>query len=152
MKKALALLLAVIMVLSMAACGAGGNNAPAEEGKVFNIYAWNEEFKGFFEKYYEVPEGITVNWIITPNDGGAYKNKLDESLLNQANVPADEKIDMFLLEVDHNIMQYTNSEFTQDIKALGVTDFSNAYTYTVQAASDASGVVRVFPPSAAPPL
>ena len=164
MKKAFALLLALIMVLSMVACGAaetpeapktdnpapeapkGDEPAPeapvAEEGKVFNIYAWNEEFKGFFEKYYEVPEGITVNWIITPNDGGAYKNKLDESLLNQANVPADEKIDMFLLEVDHNIMQYTNSEFTQDIKALGVTDFSNAYTYTVQAASDASGVVK----------
>ena len=42
--------------------------APAsEEGKVFNIYAWNEEFKGFFEKYYTVPEGVTVNWIITPS-------------------------------------------------------------------------------------
>jgi len=142
MKKAFALLLALVMVLSLAACGAGGNNAPAEEGKVFNIYAWNEEFKGFFEKYYTVPEGITVNWIINPNDGGVYKDKLDEALLNQANVAADEKIDMFLLEVDHNILQYTNSEFTQDIKALGVTDFSNTYPYTVQAASDASGVVK----------
>lgn len=39
----------------------------SEEGKVFNIYAWNEEFKGFFEKYYTVPEGVTVNWIITPS-------------------------------------------------------------------------------------
>ena len=166
MKKALALLLALVMVLSLAACGASepapeapkadapaaeapkaeepaAPEAPvAEEGKVFNIYAWNEEFKGFFEKYYEVPEGITVNWIITPNDGGAYRNKLDEALLNQANVPADEKIDMFLLEVDHNIVQYANSEFTQDIQALGVTDFSNTYPYTVQAASDASGVVK----------
>jgi len=164
MKKALALLLALVMVLSLAACGAAETPAPeapkaetpapeapkaeepkAEEpaeGKVFNIYAWNEEFKGFFEKYYEVPEGITVNWIITPNDGGAYRNKLDESLLNQENVPADEKIDMFLLEVDHNIVQYANSEYTQDIQALGVTDFSNTYPYTVQAASDASGVVK----------
>ena len=160
MKKALALLLALIMVLSLVACGGAADpteppktddpveNTPeqggetAEEGKVFNIYAWNEEFKGFFEKYYEVPEGITVNWIITPNDGGAYKNKLDEALLNQENVPEDEKIDMFLLEVDHHIMQYTNSPYTQDIKALGVTDFSNAYAYTVQAASDASGVVK----------
>ncbi len=164
MKKAIALLLALIMVLSLAACGgdkpvetqpkddkpvetkapeAGESKDPvAEEGKVFNIYAWNEEFKGFFEKYYKVPEGITVNWIITPNDGGAYKNKLDEALLNQENVPADEKIDMFLLEVDHNIMQYTNSPYTMDIQSIGVTDFSNTYAYTVQAASDASGVIK----------
>ena len=165
MKKAIAMLLAMIMVLSLVACGGGATAeapkaeepkteapkaeepkaeapAEAEEGKVFNIYAWNEEFKGFFEKYYEVPEGITVNWIITPNDGGAYRNKLDESLLNQENVPADEKIDMFLLEVDHNIIQYANSEYTQDITALGVTDFSNTYAYTVQAASDASDVVK----------
>ena len=164
MKKALSLLLAVVMMLSLAACGSKAAETPApattqaaapaetqatateaasaEEGKVFNIYAWNEEFKGFFEKYYTVPEGVTVNWIITPNDGGAYKNKLDEALLNQDNVPADEKIDMFLLEVDHNIMQYTNTEYTQDIVALGVTDFSNTYPYTVQAASDANGVVK----------
>ena len=31
---------------------------------------------------------------------------------------------------------------TQDVAALGVTDFSNTYEYTVQAASDASGVVK----------
>ena len=164
MKKALSLLLAVVMMLSLAACGSKAAETPApattqaaapaetqatateatpaEEGKVFNIYAWNEEFKCFFEQYYTVPEGVTVNWIITPNDGGAYKNKLDEALLNQDNVPADEKIDMFLLEVDHNIMQYTNTEYTQDIVALGVTDFSNTYPYTVQAASDANGVVK----------
>ena len=165
MKKALALLLALVMVLSMAACGASepaatdapkteapATDAPAteapateapaaEEGKVFNIYAWNEEFKGFFEKYYTVPEGITVNWIINPSDGGLYQDKLDEALLNQANVPDDEKIDLFLAEADY-ILKYTNSEFTQDITALGVTDFSNTYEYTVQAASDANGVVK----------
>ena len=140
MKKAITIILALVMVLGLFAGCQGATSD--EEGKVFNIYAWNEEFKGFFEKYYEVPEGITVNWIINPNDGGVYKDKLDEALMNQANVAADEKIDMFLLEVDHNILQYTNSEYTQDIKALGVTDFSNTYAYTVQAASDANGVVK----------
>ena len=63
----------------------------SEEGKVFNIYAWNEEFKGFFEKYYTVPEGVTVNWIITPSADGAYQDKLDEALLNQENASADER-------------------------------------------------------------
>ena len=111
------------------------------EGKVFNIYAWNEEFKGFFEKYYKVPEGVTVNWIITPSDNGAYQQKLDEALLNQENAADDDKVDMFLAEADY-ILKYVNSDATQDITALGVTDFSNTYKYTVQAASDDAGVVK----------
>ena len=115
--------------------------AAADEGKVFNIYAWNEEFKGFFEKYYQVPEGVTVNWIIVPSADGAYQDALDEALLNQENASDDEKVDMFLAEADY-ILKYTNSEVTQDVKALGVSDFSNAYDYTVQAASDANGVVK----------
>ena len=154
MKKALSLVLALMMLLSLAACGSKQTPAPApaesqtsepaapaEEGKVFNIYAWNEEFKGFFEKYYKVPDGITVNWIITPSNDGAYQDKLDAALLNQENASADEKVDLFLAEADY-ILKYTNSEATQDITALGVTDFSNTYQYTVQAASDASGVVK----------
>ena len=81
--------------------------APAsEEGKVFNIYAWNEEFKGFFEKYYTVPEGVTVNWIITPSADGAYQDKLDEALLNQESASADDKVDLFLAEADY-ILKYT---------------------------------------------
>ena len=79
-----------------------------EEGKVFNIYAWNEEFKGFFEKYYTVPEGVTVNWIITPSADGAYQDKLDEALLNQENASADDKVDLFLAEADY-IQKYTES-------------------------------------------
>ncbi len=158
MKKLIALTLAAVMVLSMAGCSAAPAAAPeaaapeaaapaavaeagGEEGKVFNIYAWNEEFKGFFEKYYQVPEGITVNWVIVPSDNGAYQDALDEALLNQEGAAADDKVDMFLAEADY-ILKYTNSDVTQDITALGVTDFSNAYTYTVQAASDADGVVK----------
>ncbi len=163
MKKLIAMLLALVMVFALCACGqqaapaaAPAADAPAAdaapaaddaaaaesaEGKVFNIYAWNEEFKGFFEKYYTVPEGVTVNWIIVPNQGSAYQDALDAALLAQADAADDEKVDMFLAEADY-ILKYTNSEATQDIQALGVTDFSNAYTYTVQAASDAAGVVK----------
>ena len=97
--------------------------------QVFNIYAWNEEFKGFFEKYYTVPEGVTVNWIITPSADGAYQDKLDEALLNQESASADDKVDLFLAEADY-ILKYTQSPVTQDITALGVTDFSNTYAYT----------------------
>lgn len=135
MKKVLVVILALCLVLACIPAMA------EEEGKVFNIYAWNEEFKGFFEKYYEVPEGITVNWIIVPSDGGAYQQKLDEALLNQENASADDKVDLFLAEADY-ILKYAGSSLTQDITALGVTDFSNTYEYTVQAASDADGVVK----------
>ena len=141
MKKYVAMLLALVMVFALACVGTPAAFADEEEGKVFNIYAWNEEFKGFFEKYYEVPEGVTVNWIITPSDNGAYQQKLDEALLGQASAAADDKVDLFLAEADY-IQKYVDSEFTADITGIGVTDFSNAYGYTVQAASDANGVVK----------
>lgn len=77
MKKLLAILLAALMLLSVVGCAKqqSAESKPAEntakaQGKVFNIYAWNEEFKGFFEAYYKVPEGVTVNWIINPSDNG----------------------------------------------------------------------------------
>ncbi|MBO6062296.1 MAG: carbohydrate ABC transporter substrate-binding protein, partial [Clostridia bacterium] len=80
MKKLLVILMAALMLMSIAACTKTPEQ-PAEQGKVFNIYAWNDEFKGFFEKYYTVPEGVTVNWIVNPSDNGVYQQKLDEALL-----------------------------------------------------------------------
>ena len=130
MKKILALVLAAMMVFGVASMALAEDN-----GKVLKFYAWNEEFKGFFEKYYTLPEGVTVDWVITPSDNGQYQQKLDEDLLN------GEQVDMFLAEADY-IQKYVDSEFTQDITKLGVTDFSNAYEYTVKAASDANGVVK----------
>lgn len=111
------------------------------EGKVFNIYAWNEEFKGFFEKYYTVPEGVTVNWIINPSDNGVYQNKLDEALLNQATAAADDKVDMFLAEADY-IVKYTNSDYTLDVATIGVNQLDTEYQYTVSAASDSNGAIK----------
>lgn len=42
-------------------------------------------------------------WNITPNDDNAYQNNLDATLLNQADAPADDKIDLFLVEADYCI-------------------------------------------------
>lgn len=124
-----------------AAAEGGDSAAAADEGKVFNIYAWNEEFKGFFEKYYTVPEGITVNWIINPSDGGVYQEKLDEALLAQADAAADDKIDMFLAEADY-IKKYTNTDATLDVTSIGVQKADTMYQYTIDAASDANGVMK----------
>lgn len=143
MKRLVALLVTLAMVASLCACSPSGP-APVEsgkEGKVFNIYAWNEEFKGFFEKYYKVPDGITVNWIINPSDGGVYQDKLDAALLAQENTAADEKVDLFLAEADY-ILKYVDSPYTQDVSKIGVTDLSQMYGYTVSAASDANGVLK----------
>lgn len=140
MKKLISLLLAVVMVLGLCVCGISAEET-TEEGKVFNIYAWNEEFKGYFEKYYTVPEGVTVNWIITPSDGGQYQTKLDEALLAQADAADDDKVDLFLAEADY-ILKYVDADVTQDVTAIGVTDMSNTYEYTVKAATDSNGVIK----------
>ena len=145
-KKILAGLLITASVIScFAGCGAdkGYTSYTGEKtgGKVLNIYAWNEEFKGFFEKYYKVPEGVKVNWVITPSDGGAYQEKLDKDLKAQKNAKDDDKIDMFLAEADY-ITKYVDSYVCQDVKALGVTDMSNTYDYTVQAVTGSDGAVK----------
>ncbi len=162
MKRVLSILLVLTMVIGMfAGCGTKPvENTPAvtpgsattpdastptpekpAEGKVFNIYAWNEEFKGFFEKYYKVPDGVTVNWIITPSDGGAYQDKLDAALMAQESASADDKVDMFLAEADY-ILKYVDSDFTMDVSTIGVTAADTMYPYTVAAASDSKGALK----------
>ncbi len=140
MKKIIATLLVLAMALSLCACGPKKAEVKSD-GKVFNIYAWNEEFKGFFEKYYQVPEGVTVNWIINPSDGGVYQQKLDEALLNQDKADADNKVDMFLAEADY-IGKYVDSAYTMGIDEIGYTNADTMYQYTIDAATDANGVCK----------
>ena len=83
----------------------------ADEGKVLNIYAWNEEFKSritdHYANYEEVDAthgkigDVDVVWNITPSDDNAYQNNLDATLLKQADAAADDKIDLFLVEADY---------------------------------------------------
>ena len=44
---------------------------------------------------------MSVVWHETPNEGNAYQNNLDETLLKQDSAAADDKIDMFLIEADY---------------------------------------------------
>ena len=157
MKKLLSILLAVLMVFALVGCsnnnGGGETPAPTDEGgegSVLNVWTWNTEFWDFLGKYYadEVVDeytlkkgDVTIKRTTYPSDGGAYQDALDAALLNQANAAADEKVDLFLAEADY-IIKYTNSDATMDVKSIGVTDFSNTYKYTVEAASDANGVVK----------
>ena len=72
-----------------------------DEGKVLNIHCWNEDFKNYFEAYYKLPEGVTVNWIVNTNDGGVYQQKLDEALFGQGDAGVDDKVDMFQIGRAH---------------------------------------------------
>ena len=121
MKKAMSLLTATAMAATLlAGCGGGtasssaapaadststeasstaaepAADAAAEEGKVLNIWCWNDEFQSRFNDYYPgvkeiaadkstttLDNGVTVKWTINPNDNNNYQNKLDEALLKQ---------------------------------------------------------------------
>ncbi|MBQ7158294.1 MAG: carbohydrate ABC transporter substrate-binding protein [Treponema sp.] len=141
MKKILILASALAALLAM-----GCQKEQASAGKVLNIYSWNEEFQSRFNDYYasKLPEDITVNWIITPFQDGAYQQKLDEALLRQNEVSADEKVDIFLVEMDY-ALKYVNTDFTLDvIKDIGISPdaIKNQYKYTQDVMTDSNGHLK----------
>ena len=180
-KKVLSALLATAMVATLlAGCGsqaaapaaepaaepaATEEAAPAEaeepaaeeaasgEGKVLNIYAWNEEFKSRLISHYpgyEEVDGTTgkigdidVKWNITPSENNAYQNNLDAALLKQADASADEKIDLFLVEADY-ALKYVDTDYTMNVLDLGLTDadLAEQYDYTKKIVTDSNGVLK----------
>ena len=120
-------------------------DAAAEEGKVLNIWCWNDEFQSRFNDYYPgvkevaadtstttLDNGITVKWTINPTTDNNYQNKLDEALLKQDSAAADDKIDIFLVEADY-ALKYVDSDYTLDVKNdVGLTDddLKDQYQYT----------------------
>ena len=130
-----------------------------EEGKVINIYSWNDEFRQRLEAVYpEVQEtskdgtvttlkdGTEIHWIINPNQDGVYQQKLDEALMNQADASADDKVDIFLSETDY-VYKYTDAEadVAMSLTDLGIDpdkDLADQYDFTIVTASDADGVQR----------
>ena len=110
-----ALMAAVTAAGLLAGCGSSGSDEGSgttestEEGKVINIYSWNDEFRTRLEAVYPevestsddgtvttLKDGTEIHWIINPNQDGVYQQKLDEALMNQADAAADDKIDIFL--------------------------------------------------------
>lgn len=164
-KKVLSVLLAVTMLAgTLVACGsqpaAGGNQggnenvgAGTEEGKVLNIYCWNNEFRervvNLYPGYTKTDEthgtigDVSVVWHETPNEGNAYQNNLDETLLKQDSAAADDKIDMFLIEADY-ALKYVDTGYTMAVKDLGITDadIANQYKYTQDVVTDSNGVLK----------
>lgn len=127
--------------------------ATVEEGKVLNIYCWNDEFqrrmKDHYPGYEEVDAttgkigDVTVNWYETPSQNNAYQNSLDEALLKQKDAAQDEKIDLFLIEADY-ALKYVDSEYTLPVSDLGITeaDLSKQYQYTKDIVTDSNGQMK----------
>ncbi len=149
-KKFLAVLLTAAMAVSMlAGCG----SKVASDGKVLNIYCWNEEFKSRVTDHYpdyEVVDevtgkigDVTVKWNITANADNAYQNNLDNTLLNQESAAADDKVDIFLIEADY-ALKYIDSEYALPIKDLGIkeSDIAEQYKYTQDIVTDSKGVLK----------
>lgn len=141
-----------------------------DDGTVLNIYCWNEEFQSRFKAYYpgytedskDSSKGtlkndlgeFTVNWVITPSDDNAYQNKLDEVLPQNDSASADDKVDIFLIEADY-ALKYVNSDYTLDVKGLGLTDddLSQMYDYTKTVGTNTSdGTLRAVSWQATPGL
>ena len=130
---------------SSAPASSAASAAPAAQGKVLNIWCWNDEFQSRFNDYYpEVKEiaadkstttlkdGTTVKWTINANENNNYQNKLDEALLNQDSAADDDKIDIFLIEADY-ALKYVDSDYVLDVKKdIGLTDsdLAGQYQYT----------------------
>lgn len=124
-----------------------------EEGKVLNIYCWNEEFKSRITDHYpgykeiDGTNGtigdIAVKWNITPNQNNAYQNNLDAYLLKQESAAADEKIDIFLVEADY-ALKYVDTDYAMAINDLGIADadLADQYQYTKDIVTDSNGVLK----------
>jgi len=125
----------------------------SDDGKVFNIYCWNEEFKSRLTDHYPGYEevdathgkigDVDVVWTIVPSDDNAYQNNLDETLLGQADAAADDKIDLFLVEADY-ALKYVDTPYTVPVTELGVTDadVADQYQYTKDVVTDSQGQLK----------
>lgn len=131
----------------LAGCGMTTNTntekstVASDEGGVVNIYCWNDEFKGIYEKYaadIAKQHGVDVNFVIITSDNNAYQTNLDEALANQDEAIDDDKVDLFLIEADY-AGKYVKSDVSLDVKKdIGLTDddMSAQYQYTKDIVSD----------------
>lgn len=138
--------------------GSSAETAQETKGKVLNIYCWNDSFKTLVEDYYlpagRLPEDVTINWVTIPSADNAYQNSLDEALLKQSEVSADEKVDMFLVEADY-ALKYAQADVTLDVqKDIGLTEeqMSQMYDYTKQIMTTDNGSIKGVTGFAAPGL
>lgn len=174
-KKLLSLaLVSAVMVSALSGCGSPSSEKKesssegGSQGKVLNIWCWNDEFQSRFNDYYPevekvandkstttLKDGTTVKWTIHPNKDNVYQNKLDEALGAQDSASEDDKIDMFLIEADYALKYVSkDADVAMPLSDVGITenDLADQYQYTKDIAADEDGVQRATSWQAAPGL
>ena len=137
----------------------GGDAAASNEGKVINVYSFNDELRTSITAVYpevvdtsddgttsSLKDGTEIHWIINPNQDGVYQDKLDEALNNQLTAADDDKVDIFAAEIDY-VVKYTDADIdaAMPLEALGInpeTDLADQFDFTKTVASDQNGVMR----------
>ena len=159
-KKVSAFIAIALAAGTMVGCSSkSSTSASGAEGKVINIYSWNDEFRQRVEAVYpevkstskdgtvtKLKDGSEIHWIINPNQDGVYQQKLDEALEKQDSASADDKVDIFLSETDY-VSKYTSKKanVAMPLKDLGINpkkDLADQYDFTKETASDEDGVQR----------
>lgn len=131
------------------------------EGKVLNIYCWDESLESLFIMYYpgykDVADrqgmigNVTVNWVI-PEKEEEYMDLVAEKLLTTEYLLADERVDLFLAP-EEDLAIYVNSDYSLDVREkLGLTDeeLEDHFAYTQQMASTDEGVLKAVTWQATP--
>ena len=78
---------------SDSADAAATTDTAVEQGKIVNIYCWNDEFKSRYEAYaadLAETHGVEVNFVIVANENNAYQNNLDAALMAQETAAIEE--------------------------------------------------------------
>lgn len=153
MLAACAVMLAGTVLFTVPAGASDKKTDKETEGKVLNIYAWNEEFQNRMEDFYpgyEIVDDttgmigeVTVKWNITSAEDNSYQNNLDEALLNQRNAEEDEKVDLFLIEADY-AQKYVDTDYAMSLADVGITEANTAgqFAFTKDVVRDAAGNIK----------
>ena len=145
MKKFLTMLLALVMALSLVACGQTEQpdaDKDAEGGSTdpFYIWTWNTDYQKILDEVlpkYLSEEQVSRIQIVNVGDSNIYQDKIDAILADPSN---EQYPDIMLLEVGY-VQKYVQSGQLMKAADLGITaeDMSNMYDYNLKLGSDANG-------------
>ena len=145
MKKFLTMLLALVMALSLVACGQteqpdADKDAEGTSTDPFYIWTWNTDYQKILDEVlpkYLSEEQVSRIQIVNVGDSNIYQDKIDAILADPSN---EQYPDIMLLEVGY-VQKYVQSGQLMKAADLGITaeDMSNMYDYNLKLGSDANG-------------